>query len=111
MASKEAQEKTRSWEVVNKESPMTSFSVSIGQVDAAAAMGMEDGHHHSGEATQGGQDAGLHAAFPLQHALRSVLPVPAKKFLLGLLGAGSGICGRLVLQQGGTGEGGGVLVP
>ena len=59
---------------------MGNFSLSIGQVDAAPAMGMEDGHHHSGEH----QDAGLHAAFPLQHAFRPVLPLPAKIFLVGL---------------------------
>ena len=45
---------------------------------------MEDGYHHGGEATQGGEDAGLHAAPPLQHALCSVLPISAKVVLVGV---------------------------
>ena len=59
--------------------PTGNVSVSI-----TATMGMEDGHRHSGEAAQGGKDAGLHAALPLQHALHPVFPVPAKIFLVGL---------------------------
>ena len=45
---------------------------------------VEDGHHHGGEAAQGGQNAGLHAALTLQHAFRPVLPVLAKILLVGL---------------------------
>ena len=49
-----------------------------------ATLGMEDGHHHGGETPQGGQDAGVHAAVPLQHAFRPVLPLLAEVLLVGL---------------------------
>ena len=55
-----------------------------GEVDAPATLGLEDGHHHGGETPQGGQDAGVHAAVPLQHALRPVLPLLAEVLLVGL---------------------------
>ena len=51
---------------------------------APATLGLEDGHHHGGETPQGGQDAGVHAAVPLQHALRPVLPLLAEVLLVGL---------------------------
>ena len=55
-----------------------------GEVDASTIVGLEDGHHHGGETPQGGQDAGVHAAVPLQHALRPVLPLLAEVLLVGL---------------------------
>ena len=61
-----------------------SCSMSAGEVDASATLGLEDGHHHGGETRQGGQDAGVHAAVPLQHALRPVLPLLAEVLLVGL---------------------------
>ena len=64
--------------------PMGNYSMSAGEVDATATLGLEDGHHHGGETPQGGQDAGVHAAVPLQHALRPVLPLLAKVLLVGL---------------------------
>ena len=57
---------------------------SAGEVDAPATLGLEDGHHHGGETPQGGQDAGVHAAVPLQHAFRPVLPLLAEVLLVGL---------------------------
>ena len=57
---------------------------SAGDVDAPATLGLEDGHHHGGETPQYGQDAGVHAAVPLQHALRPVLPLLAEVLLVGL---------------------------
>ena len=57
--------------------------MSAGEVDASATLGLED-HHHGGETPQGGQDAGVHAAVPLQHALRPVLPLLAEVLLVGL---------------------------
>ena len=59
-------------------------TAACGEVDAPATLGLEDGHHHSGEAPQDCQDAGVHAAVPLQHALRPVLPLPAEVLLVGL---------------------------
>ena len=58
--------------------------MSAGKIDAPATLGMEDGHHHGGETPQGGQDAGVHAAVPLQHAFRPVLPLLAEVLLVGL---------------------------
>ena len=62
--------------------PMGDCCMSAGEVDAPATLGLEDGHHHGGETPQGGQDA--HAAVPLQHALRPVLPLLAEVLLVGL---------------------------
>ena len=61
-------------------------------------------------------DAGVHAEVPLQHAFRPVLPLLAEVLMVGLqrrwrLGRRTGIFGGLVLQHGGTGQEGGVLVP
>ena len=61
----------------------------LGRIQWATAacpptLGMEDGHHHGGETPQGGQDAGVHAAVPLQHAFRPVLPLLAEVLLVGL---------------------------
>ena len=64
--------------------PMGNCCMSAGEVDAPATLGLEDGHHHGGETPQGGQDAGVHAAVPLQHALRPVLPLLAEVLLVGL---------------------------
>ena len=64
--------------------PMGNCCMSAGEVDASATVGLEDGHHHGGETPQGGQDAGVHAAVPLQHALRPVLPLLAEVLLVGL---------------------------
>ena len=61
--------------------PMGNGRMSAGKIDAPATLGMEDGHHYGGETPQGGQDAGVHAAVPLQHAFR---PVLAKVLLVGL---------------------------
>ena len=60
------------------------WATAAGEVDASATVGLEDGHHHGGETPQGGQDAGVHAAVPLQHALRPVLPLLAEVLLVGL---------------------------
>ena len=79
--------------------PMGNGRMSAGEIDAPATLGLED------------QDAGVHAAVPLQHAFRPVLPLLAEVLLVGCLGRRTGICGRLVLQHGGTGQEGGVLVP
>ena len=59
-------------------------TAAAGEVDAPATLGLEDGHHHGGETPQGGQDAGVHAAVPLQHAFRPVLPLLAEVLLVGL---------------------------
>ena len=64
--------------------PMGDCCMSAGEVDAPATLGLEDGHHHGGETPQGGQDAGVHAAVPLQHALCPVLPLLADVLLVGL---------------------------
>ena len=64
--------------------PMGNGRMSAGKIDAPATLGMEDGHHHGGETPQDGQDAGVHAAVPLQHAFRPVLPLLAEVLLVGL---------------------------
>ena len=64
--------------------PMGDGCMSAGEVNAPATLGLEDGHHHGGETPQGGQDAGVHAAVPLQHALRPAPPLLAEVLLVGL---------------------------
>ena len=64
--------------------PMGNGRMSAGKIDAPATLGMEDGHHHGGETPEGGQDAGVHAEVPLQHAFRPVLPLLAEVLMVGL---------------------------